>query len=138
MIQRILVGYDESDAARRAFSSGVELASRFGARLTVLAIVRIPEPAIFAEVEGIIDRAEEHFKEAFQALSETARQQGIALETAVLVGHPAEQIVHFAEEHGVDLIVVGNRGLSQGKRWLLGSVSERVLRYAHCPVMVVR
>ena len=60
-----------------------------------------------------------------------------ALETEVDVGHPAEQLVLAAERHHADLIVMGRRGKSTFKRWMLGSISERVLRYAHCPVLVI-
>lgn len=53
------------------------------------------------------------------------------------VGHPAKVLVRVAREEAFDLIVLGRRGLTPVQRWMLGSVSERVLRYAHCPVMVV-
>lgn len=138
MIQRILVGYDESEPSRHAFAHALELARRFHAELLVVAVVRVPEPAIFPEVEGIVDNAQEHFKEAFRTLTEEAQASGIILKTEVAVGHPAEQIVHLAETRQVDLIVVGSRGASRMKRWMLGSVSERVLRYAHCPVTIIR
>ena len=138
MIQTILVGYDESETSKRAFTHALELARRFRAKLMVVAVVRVPEPAIFAEVEGIIDNAQEHFKESFRVLTEQAQAGGLMIETEVVVGHPAEQLVHLAEMRHVDLIVVGSRGVSRMKRWMLGSVSERVLRYAHCPVTIVR
>jgi nucleotide-binding universal stress UspA family protein len=60
------------------------------------------------------------------------------VETEVAVGHPAEQIIHKAEMMKADLVILGRRGTSLFEKWILGSVSERVLRYAHCPVMVVR
>ena len=138
MIQSILVGYDDSDLSKRAFAHALELAKRFRASLLVLAVVRIPEPAIFTEVEGIIDAAQEHFRGSFRMLTEQAQSAGVTISTEVVVGHPAEQIVHIAETRQVDLIVVGSRGVSRMKRWMLGSVSERVLRYAHCPVMIIR
>ena len=138
MIQTILVGYDESESSRRAFTHALELARRFKAKMLVVAVIRIPEPAIFAEVEGIIDAGQEHFQEAFRALTEQAQASGVLIETEVIVGHPAEQLVHVAEMRRIDLIVLGSRGTSRMKRWMLGSVSERVLRYAHCPVTIVR
>ena len=54
------------------------------------------------------------------------------------VGHPAEQIIHRAETDKIDLIILGRRGTSMFQKMILGSISERVLRYAHCPVMVVK
>ena len=56
----------------------------------------------------------------------------------VSVGHPAEQIIYDADRHGVDLIVVGDRGRSKLAKFLLGSVSKQVVHYANRPVMVVR
>jgi nucleotide-binding universal stress UspA family protein len=56
----------------------------------------------------------------------------------VVVGHPAEQIVRYAEEHGIDHIVVGRRGQTVFERWLIGSVARQVVAYAHCAVTVVR
>lgn len=55
-----------------------------------------------------------------------------------MVGHPAEQIINYAERHKIDVIVMGHRGKTFFERWRLGSVSQRVLQYAHCPVIVVR
>ena len=67
-----------------------------------------------------------------------ARDIGVELTTDIAVGHPVEQIVHRAETDHVDLIVLGLRGKSRFEKMLVGSTAEKVLRYAHCPVMVVR
>ena len=64
------------------------------------------------------------------------RPRGV--ESCVVVGHPAEEIVRAAAEPGTDLVVVGARGLGRFRRLLLGSVSERVLHHAACPVLVVK
>jgi nucleotide-binding universal stress UspA family protein len=58
--------------------------------------------------------------------------------TQVAVGHPAEQVLWQPEDNQADLVVMGRRGLTRATRWILGSVSERVMRYAHCPVTVVK
>jgi len=63
---------------------------------------------------------------------------GVQPRFEIKVGHPAEQIVHFAEEAGADTIVMGHRGENLLQRWLLGSVAKRVISYAHCTVVVVR
>jgi len=138
MIQTILVGYDESESSRHAYAHALDLARRYKARLLVVTVVRIPEPAIFTEVEGIIDNAEQHFQAVFRDLVAEAQASGLTVATEVVLGHPAEQIIHLAETRQVDLVVLGSRGRSRMKRWMLGSVSERVLRYAHCPVTIVR
>lgn len=83
-------------------------------------------------------RAREHYEEAFAKLRNEAARRGVAVRATVEVGHPAEQIVRLAERERGDLIVMGRRGKTTLTRWMLGFVSERVLRYAHCPVWVVR
>ena len=138
MIQRILVGYDESGPSKRAFAHALELAHRFGAELLVVSVVRITESGLLAEVEGVIDTAGEYFKEAFVGMQQRAREVDVTMASEVVAGHPAEQIVHLAELKHVDIVVLGSRGRSKVSRWLLGSVSERVLRYAHCPVTIIR
>jgi len=138
MIQRILLGYDESAPAKRALEHALELARRFGAELLVVTVVRIPESGLLAEVEGVIDTAEEHYKEAFAAMAKRAEREGVKLTAEIVAGHPAEQLVHLAELRHADLVVIGSRGRSKVSRWMLGSVSERVLRYAHCPVTIIR
>ncbi len=75
--------------------------------------------------------------EAFRKILEKARSRNLEVKTDMAVGHPAEQIIHRAEMEGIDLIILGRRGRSMISRMMLGSVSERALRYAHCPVMVV-
>jgi nucleotide-binding universal stress UspA family protein len=88
-------------------------------------------------VSAAIDVATAHFEEAFAVLAKRAGTRGVTLRTDIEVGHPAEQIVVAAEREKVQLIVMGKRGKTTFKRWMLGSISERVLRYAHCAVLVV-
>ena len=90
------------------------------------------------EVDAMLDNAREHFEEQFRKLAQRAKDLGVELETDIAVGHPVEQIVHRAEMDHVDLIVLGRRGRSRFEKMLVGSTAEKVLRYAHCPVMVVR
>jgi nucleotide-binding universal stress UspA family protein len=62
----------------------------------------------------------------------------VTLQTHVLVGHPADQILKTAAKHAADLIVVGQRGRSAIREWVSGSTSRRVVSHANCPVLVVR
>jgi nucleotide-binding universal stress UspA family protein len=86
----------------------------------------------------MLDDAREHFEQHFKKIVQRAKDLGVELETTIVVGHPVEQIVHRAEIDQVDLIVLGRRGRSRFEKMLVGSTAEKVLRYAHCPVMVVR
>lgn len=106
------------------------------ASVLIFAVARPPEPPTSVELEAVLDDAREHYEQGFQAIRNRAAEE-IDLATAIGVGHPAEQIVHKAETENIDLIILGRRGVSRFEKWLLGSISERVLRYAHCPVMVV-
>jgi nucleotide-binding universal stress UspA family protein len=135
--RKIMVAYDSSKQAEKAVDVARELAGCMDAKLLILAVARPPEPATSVELEAFLDDAREHYEEGFKRIRERADEDE-AFETAVVVGHPAEQIVHRAELEHADLIVLGNRGHSRIERLLLGSTSERVLRYAHCPVMIVR
>jgi len=86
----------------------------------------------------VIEQSQRHIGRKLAAARsrvEAAGQRG-AFETAV--GHPAEQIVRYAERNAIDHIVVGHRGHTLFDRWLLGSVARQVIAYAHCAVTVVR
>jgi nucleotide-binding universal stress UspA family protein len=138
MLKKILAAYDSSKSAERAFEFAIELAKAFHATLTVLSVARPPEPPTMVETSALLEAAQEQFEREFVRLREAAKSAGVTLETQVVVGHPAEQIVYQATEQKVDLIVMGHRGKSRIERWLLGSVSKRVLSYAPCAVTIVR
>ena len=136
--QKILVGFDGSQQAEKATEVALALAKSLDARVLLFAVARPPEPATIVEVDAMLDDAREHFEEQFKELTQRAKDLGVELETDIAVGHPVEQIVHRAETDHVDLIVLGRRGRSRFEKMLVGSTAEKVLRYAHCPVMVVR
>jgi len=135
---KILVGYDGSEPAQKALEIGLGMARAEDAKLLVLAVARPSEPPTRVETAGILENAQEHFEKDFALIARRAGELGVDLETAVVVGHPTEQLVHRAETERADLIIVGRRGVSRFERMLVGSTSEKVLRYAHCPVMVVQ
>jgi nucleotide-binding universal stress UspA family protein len=137
VFETILVAYDGSPQSQRATDLAFSMAESMGSKLLIFAVIRPPEPAARAELNAILDEGREHYEQSFAQLRERATKAGLVLETEIEVGHPAEHIVHRAEQTRAGLIVMGRRGVSAFKRWMLGSISERVLRYAHCPVMVV-
>jgi nucleotide-binding universal stress UspA family protein len=136
--QKILVGYDGSPLSEKA----VDVAIRFGicekSSICVLAVARLPEPATTVEVEAVLDDAREHYQQGLAKVLERAQARQVEISTDIVVGHPAEQLIHRAETEQADLIIVGRRGTSLFHKIMLGSVSERVLRYAHCPVLLVK
>jgi nucleotide-binding universal stress UspA family protein len=136
--RKILVGYDGSPLAEKA----VDLAIRFGvcekSAISVLAVARLPEPATSVELQAVLDDAREHFEIGLKRVVERGQRHGVEITTDIVVGHPGEQLIHRAETEQVDLMIVGRRGTSLFQKMVLGSVSERVLRYAHCPVLLVK
>jgi nucleotide-binding universal stress UspA family protein len=139
MFSHIVVAWDGSDHARRAFEYGVEISEKFGARLQLISVARHAEHAETQDERQDSRRKARHFYEAAAAdLIDSAEKRGIHAELIVVAGgHPAEGIVDTARKLGADLIVVGRRGHSSMTRFLIGSVSDRIARYAHCPVLLI-
>ena len=135
--QRILVAFDASPHAEHALDVALSMAADMKAKLFVVAVIRPPEPAESAEFNAVLEDGRERYERSFVPLRERARLKEIELETDILVGHPAEQIIHKADTIQASLIVMGKRSHTILHRWMLGSNSERVLKYAHCPVMIV-
>lgn len=138
MYRKILVGYDGSDAGKKAFETALELAATHGAELYVLSVSRPPEIGSDVETEAVIENSQRYHQELLAALKPAVEARGVKAHFEVAVGHPAEQIIYDADRREVDLVIVGDRGRSKFSRWLLGSVSKQVVQYAGRPVMVVR
>jgi nucleotide-binding universal stress UspA family protein len=136
--RKILVGYDGSQHSESALELALALASVTDCTLEVLAVAQLPEPSAKAGLQAVVNDAREHYQKVLGKIARAARENGIQLVTSVVVGHPAEQILRHAEQSHCDLIVVGRRGLSAFEKLLMGSVSERVLQHAPCPVLVTR
>jgi|SRR5208282_4997608 nucleotide-binding universal stress UspA family protein len=136
--KRILIGFDGSSQSEKATEIGLSVAQSLDSQVLLFAVARPPEPATMVELSAMLDDAREHFEEKFKKVEQRAKDLEVEFETNIAVGHPVEQIVHRAEADRVDLIVLGRRGMSRFEKMIVGSTSEKVLRYAHCPVMVVR
>jgi len=136
MIHKLLIAYDGSDSAKAAFDFALDLAGKYSAELHVLAVARPPEFGSEVETEAIIENSRRHYTRLLQPLKNQVASLTVHFE--VMIGHPAESIVLYAEDHGIDHIVVGHRGHSLFERWLIGSVARQVIAYAPCTVTVVR
>ncbi len=138
---KVLLATDGSRDARLAAYTAADLAKSTGSELHVLAVGRTFPTAVYEAYAS--DAAEALRREAQQVLDEEVRQVeeagGTVAETHLALGEERDEaIVHLAEEIDAGLIVVGSRGLGRIRRALIGSVSDSVVRHAHCPVMVVR
>ncbi len=141
MLKKIVIAFDGSQEAYKALDFALKLTKECPLKereIIVLSVAQPPEPADIIEVKAVIDNAIEYYKREYEKINEIAKDFGIQIKTKILVGHPADQIVRYASENNVDLIVIGQRGLSKIERWLLGSVSRRVATYATCPVVIVK
>src|SRR5215472_14216203 len=136
---RILVAYDGSPASRRALDWAVRLAKDnaggsvrvIGVAATLEATALIPDAV---DPGSSVEMRRRDLAEAASALAAA----GVPADTTLKVGNPAEEIIAAGDEGDVDLILVGSTGAGRAVRFLLGSVSDRVVRYANRPVMVAR
>jgi nucleotide-binding universal stress UspA family protein len=135
-LKRILVSTDFSETSRTALRYGIELAQRFGARLYLFHVP--PDPGEAAEAEypiGIFEIMQNDAHDRLLHLLTDAEARDLRPECAMRVGTPAEEIVKYATEHDIDLIVLGTHGRRGVARLVLGSVAEQVVRTAPCPVL---
>lgn len=136
-IDRILVPVDFSEHARLALAHAAALAEEFGARLDVLHVLYdLTFPNAYGlEPTGVLGpETLERSREALARLAEEVGPSGVRWEAHTQIGYAASDIVHFAERHGTDLIVMTTHGWTGLKHFLLGSVTEKVVRHASCPV----
>lgn len=141
MSKHVLLPIDGSDAASTAVSFVYEQFP--DARVTLLHVIN-PSRAGYGAQAGIPSFSEEWYEDAEAAAEELFDEaradapSGVTVDTAVEVGQPSRVIVDYADDHGIDQIVMGSHGRQGVARVLLGSVAETVVRRAHVPVTVVR
>ncbi len=136
-MEKILVGFDGSEWAKKALEEAIKIAQKFGSQITVLSVVpkvcfleigvdcATVEGIFRAEVEGNLRRAQEIINE-----------KGVKGETVILEGNPADVIVDYATNY--DLIVMGSKGKDATERTLFGSVTQKVAANATKSVLIVR
>ncbi len=140
-IKKILIATDGSEYTKSAIKKGLSLAKMLGAEVTGVYVVDIRdfsgidlEDMEYAYVNMLRDNGDEILEE----LRDEADKMGVQIRTVKREGIPADEIVKAAEEDDADLIVIGSFGQSALEKLLLGSVAEKVIRHAPCPVLVVR
>lgn len=139
MFQKILVAVDASPAAKKAVACAQKLAKLTDAQVILVhAYPKIPDYLGEPSLSETISRSLERGEEILNALSETFESEGIHVKHEILEGPPADAILRVAAVREVDLIIMGARGLGTVASLLLGSVSQKVLAHATCPVMIVR
>ena len=139
-LTRILLPTDFSDTAGHALGYAADLASRYRASVHLLHVVSDPRAQDWAgEVEGLVvpDLLAKWRGDAERRLGEVSLGD-VETVRAVRVGHAFVEIIHYAAGNAVDLIVMGTHGRGPVRHLLLGSVAEKVVRKAPCPVLTVR
>jgi nucleotide-binding universal stress UspA family protein len=145
MFRTIVVGTDGSDTARQAVREAVELASTLGASIELVSAYepvagqRLRDEAREAprDLQWMIN-AREDVEATLREAGAEVEAAGVAVRTYAREGDAADAILDVAEERGADLIVVGNKGMTGAKRFLLGSVPNKVSHHAPCSVLIIR
>ncbi|GIX49801.1 MAG: universal stress protein [Candidatus Tectimicrobiota bacterium] len=132
----ILVPLDFSDHAQRALTCALELAEPLQARLTLLHVIHLPAPGE-VDVAGYLSAVEAVARQGLATALQRVRQAGIEAHSRLVHGVPWQQIVDTARALPADLIVMATHGRTGLQHALIGSVTERVVRHAPCPVLVV-
>lgn len=137
MYETILVPTDGSEEAKHAEDRALELADAFNATVHSLFVV---EPVTTVEVgtERIREAMEEEGRRVVGEFEKRAESRGVTTVTDVRNGSPPRQIMDYAEENDADLIVMGTHGRTGVTRYVLGSVTERIVRMSDVPVLTVR
>jgi len=145
MFGSIVVGTDGSETAGEAVRQATELAKATGARLFLVSAfepvgnqrLREERQQVPEDMQWMVS-AREDVEATLNGASESVQEAGVEVETFSRQGDPADAILDVAEEKGADLIIVGNKGMSGAKRFLLGSVPNKVSHHAPCSVMIIR
>ena len=145
MFKSIVVGTDGSDTATQAVRQAVDLARSLEAKLE---LVSAYEPVSAQRLSEERRQAPEDLQWAInpredvdatlEQAAELARQAGVAVDVYPRQGDPADAVLDVAEEREADLIIVGNKGMTGAKRFLLGSVPNKISHHAPCSVLIIR
>jgi nucleotide-binding universal stress UspA family protein len=145
MYGSIVVGTDGSDTAKEAVRQATELAKTVGGKIhLVSAYEPVPEGRLRGERQEVPDDLQwmvnprEDVNATLDEAASAIGEAGVGVETYPREGDPADAILDVAEEEGADLIVVGNKGMTGARRFLLGSVPNKVSHHAPCSVMIIR
>lgn len=140
-LKRILAPTDFGDSSKSALRYAVAFADQFGAAVDLLHVVEPPPPGVLMSYVPLDDLKKTMLSEAEKNLEELHAEWAeycFPVTKAVVEGYPFVEIVKYAREHNVDMIVLGTHGRGAVSHMLIGSVAEKVVRKAPCPVLTVR
>jgi len=138
MYEKILVPLDGSEIAEVALPYAEEMAGRLGSEITLISVSHSAEEQDQQMFQSYIQKTVESMRERAERYLEKPSERIIKVDSTILVGNPAEEIVDYADSGNIDLIVMATHGHSGIRRWALGSVADKVLRATGRPVVLVR
>ena len=142
MIKHIMVPYDKSEPANRAFEFAIDLAKKYNSSISVIACVvpQVPmDPNFGTAYADTLKLMRQDASSTISKLESRLNELKIPAKTEVLVGVSiTDELLSYAELHEVDLIVMGSRGLGGFKKMLLGSVASGVSQHSKSPVLIIK
>lgn len=132
-IKRVVIPVDKSEVSREAVKRGAILAKMLGVQVKVISVNDTHQFIASVVIEEKLKKEAEAFLESFKKIG---KELDVVLDTELISGVPSEEIVKFANED--DLLIIANHGKKGIDRFILGSVSEEVIRNAPCSVLVVK
>ncbi|WLR51683.1 universal stress protein [Bacillus tianshenii] len=137
---RILVAYDGSELSRKSLQQAIEVArENENTEIHVVSVVNPTGSPTNAVIQkNIIKELKENTEKKMAEVKEEIKGLSNAVHTKVLEGAPGKALCKYADDNDIQLIVMGSRGLGNIKEIFLGSVSHNVLKYAHCPVLIMK
>ena len=139
-IRKVLAPVDGSDSSKKALEMAIVIAKESHAKLTVLEVVEEfgPLPGFYEAAPEGVNRVEWISQQRFEDIHPMLEEENVEWDRLVVEGYPADKICEIAEQGGYDMIVIGSKGRSAIGRFLMGSISDRVVHHAHCSVCVVK
>lgn len=138
MYERILVPTDGSTGTAHVALQALDLAEQYDATIHTIHVIDENASAFVSESGDGTNPLNERAEDAVQTVEQMADSHNIDVVTVVREGEPAETILEYAEEIDADVVVAGTHGRSGIRRHLIGSVAERLVRHANCPVLTIR
>jgi nucleotide-binding universal stress UspA family protein len=138
VFSNILVAVDGSESANKAFDRSIYLAQKCNSTIDLIHVVQCEVGGDSANTFEIIDELKDKAQRMLEEYRIQAKKNNIPIQITIMQGDPAKVIIEHAKSKNYDLIVMGTRGRSSFQELLIGSVSQKVMHHASCPVMVVR
>ncbi|HXY83722.1 MAG TPA: universal stress protein [Candidatus Saccharimonadales bacterium] len=144
MFSRILVAVDGSPYAERALKYAVDLAKKYGSKLIIVHVILRRFYAVTPSEAGVlatttfVKEMQAEGKAIVERAEAVAKVEDVSYESKLVSGVPADEIIKISRSEKADLIIIGSRGLSEVRAFLLGSVSDKVSHHCKLPILIVK